>query len=268
MRVYDVDYPVIAQDHDWDCSQHSLQWALWASGRQSTDEWLEQAMVDQGVASRQQGLLEGSGAGLVEFVKREYRDLGFSANNESCVTFDAVAAEAGEYPLLIGGHHWGDSGHWSAVRRYDPDRDLLMLANPANGHAGVGQSMTRAQFQRLGPFSLVRILIAQSTGDDDMYKEKWEGLLNVIAHVGDVIADDLELERAQLDDYGDAPAPPDEGAPLEAVKQYADAMRAWADTVRANTDARYEAIGAIGLQLRKIRIELVGPRPSPDGAAP
>ncbi len=64
---------------------------------------------------------------------------------------------AGRAPLAIGGRNWGGPGlgHWSAVRgRY---QDALVLANPATG-ARFGQaSLTRQDWQRLGPFSAVAV---------------------------------------------------------------------------------------------------------------
>jgi hypothetical protein len=58
------------------------------------------------------------------------------------------------YPVLIGGRRWN---HWSPVRDYDPTRGVLLLANPADGWGGVGQTMTKAQFTALGPYSAVRV---------------------------------------------------------------------------------------------------------------
>ena len=261
--VYNPNELAHPQEERFDCSQESLEWALWACGRTTQDDWLEQAMIDQGVMSPDQGLMDASGAGLAAFVNREYGALGYTASNESSVTFDALAAEAGRYPILIGGRHWGSSGHWSGLRGYDAARDVLLLANPAHGHGGVGQEMTRAQFDALGPFSMVRIHVAEGSstnGDEAMYREMWQGTLAVIAEIGDHVADILEHERARLDDYGDPPSPPGEDASPDELKQYARDMQAWAERVRANTDARYQEIGNIGQRLRDIRAEVVGPR--------
>jgi hypothetical protein len=255
--VFDANHPAHPQEEHFDCSQESLEWALWSCGKQSQDDWLENAMLDQGVMSKQDGLLDATGAGLAAFVNREYREFGFSASNEKSVTFALVAAEAGRYPLLIGGRTWG---HWSGVRGYDAARNVLLLANPAQGFKGIRQEMTPEQFTALGQFSLVRILIGGGNGEDDMYKAMWEGTLGVIAEIGDNVADALEQERARLDDYGDPPAPPAADASREELSQYALAMQAWAESVRANTDIRYQEIGNIGQRLRDIRVDTVGPR--------
>jgi hypothetical protein len=111
------------------------------------------------VVSEADGLLDATGDHLSAWIASEYGEFGYSANAESPVSFDALAAEfaapANPYPGLIGGRAWG---HWSGLRSYDPSSDCLLLANPADGWQGIHQSMTRDQFAALGPFSLVRVL--------------------------------------------------------------------------------------------------------------
>lgn len=159
---YNPNEPAHPQEETFDCSQEALEWALWSYGRRPTDEWLESTMIAEGVMSPDVGLRDASGRGLAEFVRRHYQEFGYDANHEpgsspgwTSLTFDMVAAEAGSYPLLIGGRAWN---HWSGVRGYDRVRDVLLLANPSNGHMGIQQEMTRAQFSNLGPFSMVRVL--------------------------------------------------------------------------------------------------------------
>lgn len=153
--TFNLQEPPHLQEHDYDCSQDSLEWALWSVGRKPDDGWLEATMIAEGVLSRAQGLLDASGAGLAAFVTREYGEFGYSANNEPLVTFDALAAEVGPYPMLIGGRAWN---HWSGLWGYDRAQDVLLLANPSPGWHGVGQTMNRQQFAALGPFSMVRVL--------------------------------------------------------------------------------------------------------------
>jgi hypothetical protein len=160
--TYNANEPAHPQDKSFDCSQESLEWALWALGRKPADGWLESTMIAEGVMSAANGLEDATGAGLAAFVGRHWGEFGFYGNNEPAVTFDQVAAEGTgpgvngkAYPLLIGGRAWG---HWSGVRGYDAARDALLLANPSDGWKGVGQIMSRAQWANLGPFSMVRVL--------------------------------------------------------------------------------------------------------------
>jgi len=153
--TYNKLEPVHPQEHSYDCSQDSLEWAMWALGRKPADGWMEATMIAEKVMSPELGLLDATGAGLAAFVVRQYGEFGFLSNNEPLISFDWIAAEGGHaYPVLMGGRAWG---HWTAVRDYDAARDLLLLANPADGWKGVGQTMSRDQFQALGPFSAVRV---------------------------------------------------------------------------------------------------------------
>ena len=153
--TFDAHLKARPQEEDFDCSQESLEWALYALGREPADDWLESTMIAEGVMSAADGLLDASGAGLAAFVRRHYGEFGFDANHEPSVSFDGLAAEIGPHPILLGGRGWG---HWSGVRGYDPASDLLLLANPADGWKGVGQTMSRQQWADLGPFSMVRVL--------------------------------------------------------------------------------------------------------------
>jgi hypothetical protein len=153
--TFDAHMRARPQEEDFDCSQESLEWALHALGREPADDWLESTMIAEGVMSAALGLLDASGAGLAAFVRRHYGELGFDATHEPSVSFDALAAEIGPHPILLGGRGWG---HWSGVRGYDPASDRLLLANPADGWKGVDQTMSRQQWADLGPFSMVRVL--------------------------------------------------------------------------------------------------------------
>lgn len=153
--TFNLREPAHIQEHDHDCSQDSLEWAMWALGRKPQENWMEPTMVAEGVMSRELGLLDASGAGLAAFVRRHYAEYGFDANHEPSVTFDALAAEIGPYPMLIGGRAWN---HWSGLWGYAQGQDVLLLANPSPGWKGVGQTMNRQQFAALGPFSMVRVL--------------------------------------------------------------------------------------------------------------
>lgn len=157
--VYSPSEPPHPQDSDFDCSQDSTEWALWSVGRRPSDQWLAQTMIAEGVMSVNLGLLDASGAGLASFLNRHYggAEGGFVSTNVSPVSFDALAAESGRCPLLIGGRRWGAGGHWSGLRAYDAERGVLLLSNPAAGYTGINQEMTRSQFDARGPWSAVTL---------------------------------------------------------------------------------------------------------------
>lgn len=154
--VYDCSYPAIPQNDPWSCAPTSLRWAMWSIGRKPSEQWIESQMIAENVATPEVGLTDASGAGLAAFVTEQYGEYGFSGVAEYPADFKYVAAMAnGKYPLLIGGTGWY---HWSGVRVAIENDSLLCLANPSEGWHGVGQTMTREQFNALGPFSCVRIL--------------------------------------------------------------------------------------------------------------
>lgn len=165
--AYTPNAPVIPQDDGWSCAPTSLRWALTALGRAPGPSYIEDLLVQDGVVSHADGLLDSSGTGLAAWIGKHgaayYGDEGFYGNNEPAITFDGAALEGGHtYPILIGGRQWG---HWTGVSGYDAARDLLLLANPADGWMGVGQTMNRAQFDALGPFSMVRVLHPDLIGE-------------------------------------------------------------------------------------------------------
>ncbi len=161
--VYDARFPATFQDDDWSCAPSSLDWALRSLGRTPGHSYIENRLVTDGIVSRAQGLLDASGTALAAWIGRMtppeayYGGDGFYGNSEPVVTFDGAAQEGSHaYPILIGGRGWC---HWVAVRGYDPERDVLLLANPAgDGPTYGGQELTRSQFEARGPFSMVRVL--------------------------------------------------------------------------------------------------------------
>jgi lysozyme len=156
LPVYDWQEPAHLQEGDWDCSQESLEWCLWAYGRTPDDSWMEQSMQAAGAINPEVGCTDASGAGLVRWLNDQYQEYGYLASNQTGVSFEQVRDEARthRHPLAMGGLSWG---HWTGVRSWDELLDRLVLANPAPGYKGAYQTLTRAQFSALGPFNLVRL---------------------------------------------------------------------------------------------------------------
>jgi hypothetical protein len=127
---------------------------LTAYGRSPSEQWLESSMLAEGVVSVNDGLLNSTGAELARWITRHYGEFGYRGEHDGGVSFDEVAQEAAtlRHPVQIGGRGWY---HWSGVRGYSDG--LLRLANPGPGWKGINQTMSREQFEYLGPFSLVRL---------------------------------------------------------------------------------------------------------------
>jgi hypothetical protein len=150
---FDPNTPDEKQRQDWTCSIRSTMWLLKSIGIDVTPDEAQDAMSPRYVTS-DVGLLDASGAGIVQVLRAHW---GVKAQNYPSLTFDQAQEMAGRVPLAIGGRNWGGPGfgHWSAVRgRY---QDTLILANPATGPRFGQASLTRQDWQRMGPFSGVAV---------------------------------------------------------------------------------------------------------------
>jgi len=149
--IYNWQEPAHLQEHDFDCSQDSIEWCLAAWGEQVSESDMLSSMMEEGVISQQYGCMDASGQGLADWVNRHYPQ--FSASAQPC-DFDQLAAEAGQvvHPIAAGG---GNFYHWVGVRNFADGE--LQLANPAPNWMQVGQALDRARFDELGPWHMVRV---------------------------------------------------------------------------------------------------------------
>lgn len=148
--------PTDLQDYPWDCSACSTAWCLRTMGRSETEQDVIAGLGPQRI-SPALGLLDASGAGLVEYLG----ELGVVAANNPEASWQDVMAAAGYQPMVIGGRAWC---HWVAVRMGTdaigrPDLQLLALMNPAPGYMNVWQVLDQTDFNYLGPFSAVWMLV-------------------------------------------------------------------------------------------------------------
>ena len=240
--TYNRDSPAVLQNDPWSCAPSSTRWALEAVGRHPSEQWIESTMKAEGVVSEEQGLLDASGAGLADFLNRHYGEFSYHPSNEPIATFQALAAESGRHPLMIGGRNWGGPGlgHWSGLRAYDAVRDVLLLANPASGAIYGGEEMNRSRMAARGPFSMVRLThpdlmvqspppvpppvpaptpppvdpkdarIAELEAALAAEQEKVYGFINAVAYLGDDLGDRLqgvadELRRVRIESVGPRP---------------------------------------------------------------
>jgi hypothetical protein len=148
--AYRPDTPMSPQIHDWTCSACSLNWVLRATGV-APDHTREQAVEEIGYPNQinpTYGLMDASGSAL----RRVYADYGLETR-QAWLTFDQTWAGANETTGQMSGGVWY---HWVAVRgTRGPD---LWIANSAPNYMGVSDILTRADFERLGPFSVVWLL--------------------------------------------------------------------------------------------------------------
>jgi hypothetical protein len=149
---WDWRHPVELQDYAWDCAAASTAWALQAAGLPYTEDEVIAGLGPTRI-SPQLGLLDATGAGLVEWLA----SIGVVAENDPEASFENLEAAAGFQPMVCGGRAWY---HWTGVRMggvaFDgAARGLLLLANPAPGYMGISQLLSASASHALGPFSAV-----------------------------------------------------------------------------------------------------------------
>jgi len=132
---------------NWTCSACALAWVLRATDLDPSadeDQCVSQIGYPENINATY-GLMDGSGWQL----QRVLAEYGQKCSN-GWLTFETVYAIAGETTGMMSGGNWY---HWVAIRGQDGNN--LWLANSAPGYRGVGESLSREEFQRLGPFSVV-----------------------------------------------------------------------------------------------------------------
>lgn len=147
---YDSDTSIDVQDEPWTCSVYAADWCLRSLGVESDNETLELEMLARGTVTPEFGLMDARGYGLAN-VLRDHLPSGTDVQINEAVTWDWLVDVAGAGPIALGGRAWN---HWCAVRR---DGLGLLLANSAPGWMGIWQTLTHADFDRLGSFSAVRV---------------------------------------------------------------------------------------------------------------
>jgi len=136
---------------NWSCSACSLAWVLRSTTLDS--EATEQSAIEMiGYPSNinaTYGLMDGSGTQLQRVLEDNYDQ----PAEQRWVTFDQAYAIAGQSPGCLGGSAWY---HWVGVRGVSGPN--LWIANSAPGWYGIYDTLTREQFNSLGPFSLVSLV--------------------------------------------------------------------------------------------------------------
>lgn len=144
---YDPNTNMPRQAASWSCSACSLAWLLRATDLDPN--CYEQCGIDhigypQNINATY-GLMDGSGAQL-QRVLREYGQ----NSHQGWLSFDSAYAYYSSTPGAMSGAAWY---HWVGVRGVV--NDALWVANSAPGYQGVGDILTRRDWERLGGFSCI-----------------------------------------------------------------------------------------------------------------
>jgi len=144
---WNPEEPMPRQAASWTCSACSLAWVERATGvNPGADEWSAVAEIGQPEnINPTYGLMDGSGSQLRRVLQ------GYGLNSQQgWLNFDTVWTAAGSTCGMMSGGSWY---HWVAIRGQDGAN--IWIANSAPGYKGVYDSLSRDDFNRLGPFSVV-----------------------------------------------------------------------------------------------------------------
>lgn len=189
--AYNPDAPIDPQPDDWSCSVQSAQWLLRSIGRNPARAWLEQQLVGPlstaPVVSREYGLMDASGRTLAAWLQREYGDeMGVAFEARTVPTWEDLVAIASKGGAMLGGRTWN---HWTGVRAYRDGK--IALANPAGSWKGVGQELTRDEFDALGSWTAIvprlpapGVGTGPSTSNDE---DEIHGLRTAVAYLADKV---------------------------------------------------------------------------------
>lgn len=168
-REFNRDIPAFRQAQDWTCSAASLA----ALHQMCWVDMTEAEAVENlgaGINSSV-GLASAAGGELVRVLKENHitataQPLASSQYEQALSIFRVPDGAVG----MMGGQAWN---HWTAVR--GADAAGIHLMNPAPGYKGVDQTLSRADFERLGPWNLVFVRNLpkdKTTSGEDA--SKWE----------------------------------------------------------------------------------------------
>jgi hypothetical protein len=144
---FDPDTAMPRQSTSWTCSACSLSWVLRAVQlAPHVDEHLAVQLIGSPHnINATYGLMDGSGAHLRRVLAEHGQN-----SSQAWLNFDQAYTIYATTPGCIAGGGWY---HWVAVRGVSGAD--LSIANSAPGYRGVHSTLSREQFNALGPFSCV-----------------------------------------------------------------------------------------------------------------
>ena len=136
-----------SQESSWTCAACAEAWVLRSTGvSPHAAEWeLVNEIGYPEHINGQYGLMDGSGTQL----RRVYRDYGLETA-QAWLNFDEVYELAKHTTGQMSGQAYY---HWVALRGVQGSN--IWIANSAPGYRGAWDTLSRADFNRLGPFSVV-----------------------------------------------------------------------------------------------------------------
>ncbi len=146
---FDPQTAMPRQSTSWTCSACSLSWVLRALGLAPDVDELQavELIGNPNNINATYGLMDGSGAHIRRVLSEHDQN-----SSQGWLNFDQAYAIYATTPGCMAGGGWY---HWVAVRGVSGGE--LSIANSAPGYKGVYSTLSREQFNSLGPFSCVWI---------------------------------------------------------------------------------------------------------------
>jgi hypothetical protein len=147
LPTWDAHLPMPPQVYSWTCSACALDWVLRSTAidPKSTREKAVRMIGYQENINETYGLMNSNGQALRDVYGSYGQD-----TSQAWLSFDAVYQLAQRTTGQMSGTRWY---HWCALRGVRSG--ALWIANSAPGYMGVYDELTRADFDRLGGFSVV-----------------------------------------------------------------------------------------------------------------
>jgi hypothetical protein len=143
---YDPSTYQAPQIYNWTCAACSLDWLIVALQKRGSDrERTVNEIGYRGNINETDGLMDGSGSQL----RRVLGEYGTNSN-QGWLDYDTAWSIYSQTPGMMSGGAWY---HWVGVR--GTQDGSLWIANSAPGYMGVWDTVSRQDFNRLGPFSCV-----------------------------------------------------------------------------------------------------------------
>lgn len=142
-----AETPMAPQIYAWTCSACALDWVLRATGLNpniTREQAVEQIGYPDNINATY-GLMDANGSAL-----RDVYDSYGQPTDQAWLDFDSVYQLVQHTTGQMSGTKWY---HWVALRGVQGD--AIWIANSAPGYMGVWDTLTRADFNRLGGFSVV-----------------------------------------------------------------------------------------------------------------
>ena len=139
------------QQANWSCSACSLAWVERATGANpdaSEASAIEEIGYPENINATY-GLMDGSGYQLRRVLEDSYG----VESLQGWLTFDQVYAIYSRTTGMMSGGAWY---HWVGLRGVSGSS--LWIANSAPGYKGIYDTLSREQFNSLGPFSCVYLI--------------------------------------------------------------------------------------------------------------